>query len=147
MNIFKRLLRFLGFGRKFKSGDGVFTVPKGIETVIVEFYGAGGGGSGYSLQNKESVVKETELPIGNGDGKIKLGKSSKLEGSYDPLVSLYDLEKDYVLKALDFFGGNKTKAANALGITIKTLYNKLHEYGEFEKYAVHSKLTKRHIYD
>jgi len=26
-----------------------------------------------------------------------------------------------------------------LGITIKTLYNKLHEYGEFERFAVHSK--------
>ncbi|MEO0336582.1 MAG: helix-turn-helix domain-containing protein, partial [Pseudomonadota bacterium] len=31
------------------------------------------------------------------------------------------------------------QAANALGITIKTLYNKLHEYGEFEKYAVHAR--------
>ena len=32
-----------------------------------------------------------------------------------------------------------TQAAQALGITIKTLYNKLHEYGEFEKFAVHNK--------
>ncbi len=58
---------------------------------------------------------------------------------YDPAVPLHDLEKRYILKALNYFDGNKTQAANALGITIKTLYNKLHEYGEFEKYAVHTK--------
>ncbi len=61
---------------------------------------------------------------------------------FDPLIPLYDLEKRYILKALNYFDGNKTQAANALGITIKTLYNKLHEYGEFEKYAVHSKPVK-----
>lgn len=58
---------------------------------------------------------------------------------YDPSLPLYELEKRYILKALNHFDGNKTQAANALGITIKTLYNKLHEYGEFEKFAVHTK--------
>jgi len=58
---------------------------------------------------------------------------------FDPAVPLYNLEKRYILKALAHYGGNKTQAALGLGITIKTLYNKLHEYGEFEKFAVHSK--------
>jgi transcriptional regulator with PAS, ATPase and Fis domain len=61
---------------------------------------------------------------------------------YDPSLPLYELEKKYILKALDFYGGNKTQAATNLGITIKTLYNKLHEYGEFDKYAVHSRPMK-----
>lgn len=61
---------------------------------------------------------------------------------YDPALTLHELEKRYILKALGHFGGNKTQAANNLGITIKTLYNKLHEYGEFEKFAVHSKPMK-----
>ncbi|MBX9767530.1 MAG: sigma 54-interacting transcriptional regulator, partial [Bdellovibrionales bacterium] len=59
---------------------------------------------------------------------------------YDPSLTIHEVERRYILKALQHFQGNKTKAAQALGITIKTLYNKLHEYGEFEKYAVHSKL-------
>jgi len=58
---------------------------------------------------------------------------------YDPSLTIHELEKRYILKALNYFEGNKTQAANALGITIKTLYNKLHEYGEFDKYAVHTK--------
>ena len=57
----------------------------------------------------------------------------------DPKITVAELEKRWILKALLHFDGNKTQAANALGITIKTLYNKLHEYGEFEKFAVHSK--------
>ena len=61
---------------------------------------------------------------------------------FDPQVPLYELEKRYILKALAHYGGNKTQAAQGLGITIKTLYNKLHEYGEFEKYAVHTKPAK-----
>ncbi len=61
---------------------------------------------------------------------------------FDPAMPLYDLEKRYILKALLHYGGNKTQAALGLGITIKTLYNKLHEYGEFEKYAVHTKPIK-----
>lgn len=61
---------------------------------------------------------------------------------YDPTLTIYELEKRYILKALGHFGGNKTQAAQNLGITIKTLYNKLHEYGEFENFAVHSKPEK-----
>lgn len=61
---------------------------------------------------------------------------------YDPQITLHEIEKRYILKALAHFGGNKTQAANNLGITIKTLYNKLHEYGEFEKFAVHTKPLK-----
>ena len=62
--------------------------------------------------------------------------------NFDTTMPLYDLEKRYILKALAHYGGNKTQAAQGLGITIKTLYNKLHEYGEFEKFAVHTKPMK-----
>lgn len=80
------------------------------------------------------VIMPGDLPdhIRNPDHKIVID-------DYDPTMTLHELEKRYILKALNYFEGNKTQAANALGITIKTLYNKLHEYGEFEKYAVHAK--------
>lgn len=73
---------------------------------------------------------------------IRNNETQKDAIDYDPSMTLHELEKKYILKALAHFGGNKTQAANNLGITIKTLYNKLHEYGEFEKFAVHSKPMK-----
>jgi two-component system response regulator HydG len=80
------------------------------------------------------IILPSDLPehIRNPDQKVVID-------DYDPTLTLHELEKRYILKALNYFDGNKTQAANALGITIKTLYNKLHEYGEFEKYAVHTK--------
>jgi two-component system response regulator HydG len=80
------------------------------------------------------VIMPADLPdnIRNPEQKVMMD-------DYDPSLSLYELEKRYIIKALNYFDGNKTQAANALGITIKTLYNKLHEYGEFENFAVHSK--------
>lgn len=73
---------------------------------------------------------------------IRNPQSEKDSVEYDPQLTLHELEKQYILKGLSHFGGNKTQAANNLGITIKTLYNKLHEYGEFDKFAVHTKPQK-----
>jgi two-component system response regulator HydG len=80
------------------------------------------------------VIVASELP----ENIITPDQEEMME-DYNPSVTLQSLEKRYILKALSHFSGNKTQAANALGITIKTLYNKLHEYGEFEKFAVHTR--------
>lgn len=53
----------------------------------------------------------------------------ELEG-YNPTLKLYEVEKDFIIKAVKAHGNNKAAAAEALGITIKSLYNKLHEFGE-----------------
>lgn len=44
-------------------------------------------------------------------------------------MTLEELEKRHIVFTLGHLGGNKTKTAKSLGITVKTLYNKLHSYG------------------
>jgi DNA-binding NtrC family response regulator len=41
------------------------------------------------------------------------------------------LEKELIRVTLNKVDGNKTQAAEMLGISTKTLYNRLHAYGDF----------------
>ena len=75
------------------------------------------------------VIKPTDLPE-----NILYSDQKVITDAYDPTVNLHDLERRYILEALKYFEGNKTKTARALGMTIKTLYNRLHEYNQLKKY-------------
>lgn len=85
------------------------------------------------------LCDKEEVELSDLPESLLKGKATDVTRDYDPKIKIADLEKVWITKAMEYFRGNKTQAANALGITIKTLYNKLHEYGLFEKYALHSK--------
>lgn len=51
------------------------------------------------------------------------------EGEHDGLVRLEELEKRHIMRTLAHLSGNKKAAAESLGVSLKTLYNKLHAYG------------------
>ena len=51
-----------------------------------------------------------------------------LGDSSEPLLTLDELEKRHVLRALEFTKQNRTRAANLLKISVRTLRNKLHQY-------------------
>ena len=59
------------------------------------------------------MIEEESSPGSSSPGKIK------------------DLEKDMILKTLKEVKGNKTQAARILGVSVRTIRNKLHEYGNF----------------
>ncbi len=46
-----------------------------------------------------------------------------------PAIPLRELEKRHILKTLERLDGNRTQSAKALGISVRTLRNKLKEYG------------------
>jgi DNA-binding NtrC family response regulator len=46
--------------------------------------------------------------------------------------TIYEMEKELILQTLKETSGNKTKAADSLGISIRTLRNKLNEYDNVE---------------
>lgn len=55
------------------------------------------------------------------------------DGTADPAAhlvgnSFWDVEKKLLLATLEYTGGNKRQAARILGISLKTLYNRLHAY-------------------
>jgi transcriptional regulator of acetoin/glycerol metabolism len=45
------------------------------------------------------------------------------------LPTLSTVEKELILRALEQFDGDKVKAATALGISRRTIYRRLKEYG------------------
>jgi two-component system NtrC family response regulator len=51
------------------------------------------------------------------------------------VMTLRELEMEAIHDALERTGGNKPKAADQLGISLKTLYNKLNQTGTLEKSA------------
>lgn len=55
-------------------------------------------------------------------------KHSTEKGSLPLGISLHELEKRFILETLDTQHRNKSKTASSLGISVRTLRNKLHEY-------------------
>ncbi len=51
-------------------------------------------------------------------------KEHRLDGN----ISLNDLERQHIINTLSKMNGNKTRGAEALGISLKTLYNKIKSY-------------------
>lgn len=70
-------------------------------------------------------IRLEDIPFG-----IRMPKA-KTESGHDFSIDLplEEIEKNHILRTLSYHQGNKTKTAQSLGITIKTLYNKLHRYG------------------
>jgi DNA-binding NtrC family response regulator len=43
-------------------------------------------------------------------------------------MSLDEVERELIMRTIEFAGGNKSRAAEILGISLKTLYNRLERY-------------------
>ena len=56
-------------------------------------------------------------------------KSGESPSPGEPLVPLEEVERRYILKVLEASAGNKSLAAETLGLSRKTLYRKLAAWG------------------
>ena len=79
------------------------------------------------MSDKELITRAT-LP---GEfGKIPQKGQSDLSSIKFPVGTTVDaMERELILQTLNATGNNKTRAAELLGISLKTLHNKLKEYG------------------
>ena len=78
------------------------------------------------LISSPQVIEESDIMLSNGSGN----DNNAASGSVNNLVgkTIGAVEKDLILNTLDHCLGNRTQAASILGISIRTLRNKLNEY-------------------
>lgn len=79
-----------------------------------------------TLTNMEGSTLDLEA-IENGERKVELA-SNEVDEDGLKLMSLKDAEKLLIKKALVFTSENRTQAAKILGVSIRTLRNKINEY-------------------
>ena len=96
-------------------------------------------GNVRELENviERAVITATAAQILTSDIHIERGHSPGLlgekladqsEGGWAPGQTLDDIERNVILTALSYHQGNRTHTARALGISIRTLRNKLADY-------------------
>lgn len=78
-----------------------------------------------------SIIGEDELDLRANGLEPSFGEETSCGGLAfgDEAVSLKDIEKQAIERALRRWEGNRTKAADELGITRRTLINKIAEFG------------------
>jgi DNA-binding NtrC family response regulator len=77
----------------------------------------------FKILAEGDVIAEGDIPA---NIKTPGAQTDPFESNDTFLLSA--IEKKHILRVLAHFNGNKTKAATAMGITVKTLYNKLALY-------------------
>jgi len=76
------------------------------------------------VTSKGKVLTLRDLPK-----EIAFGKADFASETIGVGCSIHEAEKKLILKTLELQGGNRTKAAEILEISTRTLRNKLQEYG------------------
>ena len=83
------------------------------------------------------ILSSGQINVIDLPNNIRNAQSLKLDaqmaGAPPVEMPLEELERIHILRCLNHHEGNKTRAAQSHGITIKTLYNKLHRYGILDK--------------
>lgn len=87
-----------------------------------------------NIRELENVIERAVILTQGGlidEGDIRLEPfSEEIRMEFRPGMSLSEVEKRLILQTLELTAHNRTKAAHLLGISIRTLRNKLNEYRE-----------------
>ena len=82
-----------------------------------------------ALRARESEVTLHDLPAKLQSPEIRAAAQSSLTALYGDLPSLAELERRYLIYVLDHLSGNRSRAAEVMGIDRRTLYRMAERYG------------------
>lgn len=85
------------------------------------------GPEAISVGTQTSIAAQAQKVIGAADTQMSAEKSEPKAGVGQTMATM---EQDLILNTLNHCLGNRTHAANILGISIRTLRNKLRQYAE-----------------
>ena len=88
-----------------------------------------------AIMSEKELVSRSSLP---GEfGKVAAKSPGDLSTIRFPIGTTVDaMERELILQTLQATGNNKTRAAELLGVSLKTLHNKLKEYGAGREYGI-----------
>ncbi|MBN1115540.1 MAG: sigma-54-dependent Fis family transcriptional regulator [Oligoflexia bacterium] len=76
----------------------------------------------YETAGRRNMITMDDIPL-------EIKEAARRVSTQDNFPKkLADIEREHILGSLQYFNSNKSKTASALGITLKTLYNKLNRY-------------------
>jgi DNA-binding NtrC family response regulator len=108
------------------------------EAVLNQFHNYSWPGNVRELRNtieravivcEAGVIETKHLPPGFGQTPVRTAANDPDAVRLGVGTTVEEAEKMLILKTLEATGNNKTRAAEILGISLKTLHNKLKEYG------------------
>jgi Response regulator containing CheY-like receiver, AAA-type ATPase, and DNA-binding domains len=113
-----------------QNGFGVEGVEAGCIPLLKSFDWPG------NVRELENFIERAVVLTRSGKIKKEMfvlpgrsGTISKNKFEFSPGITIGKAEKELILRTLDHCNQNRTKAAQLLGISIRTLRNKLNEYG------------------
>src|SRR6202142_3778137 len=118
------------------------------EAVLNQFSNYSWPGNGRELRNtleravivcEGAVVETKHLPPGFGQTTLRTSADDPDAVRLGVGTTVEEAERLLILKTLEATSNNKTRAAEILGISLKTLHNKLKEYGSAAAEAIPGK--------
>lgn len=126
----------LYFARKHAVRNGR-PVPRLSEEVLAHLAGQRWPGNVRELENfveravlltRGEVMTPDDLRLSARCGATPMGASTR-GGQETVPVTLAEMERKMIVTTLRDTGGNRTRAAEILGVSVRTIRNKIHEYG------------------